>query len=409
MHILACPTLMQFSLACRFIVCYTEIIPILRDKSDNRIKEETVMKKLVSLLLCCALLCVFVSVLAENPAVTGKVTEVEKYGHARLDVTIEAFTAAGFELGDIVTVKAGTFEGDMPYFNGYYVDNGEYMVRAYPGHETIAVCINYGKFAETAGIGVGDEVTITLKEKAGALTTQQVNSLVYTDDPADYDSDEIFANFRPITFGGIGEGKLYRSASPVNDEHGRGAIANRLTEQAGVKAVMNMADTDEEIAGFAAKEGFDSAYYLDLVQGGHVIALGMPINFASDEFAEYIVKGLAFLSSQETPYLIHCTEGKDRAGFGAMIVEMLMGAAEEEIIQDYLVSYLNYYHLDPENDAEKLDMIAAKNIREMIRTVAGLEKGAPLEGVDLAAAAESYLTAHGMDAEALQTLKEKLR
>ena len=54
-------------------------------------------------------------------------------------------------------------------------------------------------------------------------------------------------------------------------------------------------------------------------------------------------------------------------------------------------------------------MIAAKNIREMIRTVAGLEKGAPLEGVDLAAAAESYLTAHGMDAEALQTLKEKLR
>ena len=367
------------------------------------------MKKLVSLLLCCALLCVGVFVFADNPAVTGKVTEIEKYGHARLDVTIEAFTAAGFELGDIVTVKAGMFEGDMPYFNGYYVDNGEYMVRAFPGHETIAICINYGKFAETAGIGVGDEVTITLKEKAGALTMQQVYSLVYTDDPADYDSDEAFANFRPITVGGIGEGKLYRSASPVNDEHSRSAVANRLIEQAGVKAVMNMADTEEEVAGFAVEEGFDSAYYMELVQSGHVIALGMPVNFASDEFAEYIVKGLTFLSSQDTPYLIHCTEGKDRAGFGSMIVEMLMGASEEEIVADYLVSYLNYYHLDKDADAEKLEMIAEKNVREMIRAVAGLEKGANLIDTDLAANAEYYLIVHGMDVVALETLKEKLR
>jgi protein tyrosine/serine phosphatase len=331
-----------------------------------------------------------------------------------LDVTIQAFTAAGFELGDIVTVTAGTFEGDMPYFNGYYVDNGEYMIRAYPGHETIAVCINYGKFAETAGIGVGDKVTIALKEKAGALTTQQVNSLVYTDDPADYDSDEEFANFRPITVGGIGEGKLYRSASPVNDEHARSAVANRLIEQAGIKAVMNMADTDEELAGFAAKEDCDSAYYLELVQNGHVIALGMEINFASDEFAEKIVEGLTFLSAQETPYLIHCTEGKDRAGFGSMIIEMVMGASEEEIVADYLVSYLNYYHLDAEEDAEKLDMIAEKNIREMIRAVAGLKKGADLAdadlaAADLAAAAKNYLIDHGMDAEALKTLQEKLR
>ena len=161
------------------------------------------MKKLVSLLLCWALLCACVTAFAENPSVTGKVIEIEKYGHARLDITVEAFTAAGFELGDIVTVKAGSYEGDMPYFNGYYVDSGEYMVRAYAGHENIAVCINYGKFAETAGIGVGDEVTITMKEKAGALAEQTLNALEYTNDRADYESDEIFANFRMITAGSM--------------------------------------------------------------------------------------------------------------------------------------------------------------------------------------------------------------
>ncbi len=366
-------------------------------------------KRIVFLLLCCAMLCVCLSAVAENVTVTGTVIEVEKYGHVRLDVTTDEFKAAGFDLGDIVTVKAGTFEGDIPFFDGYYVDNGEYMVRAYPGEETIAVCINYGNFAETAGISQGDEVTITLKEKAGALVIQKINSLVYTNFPTDYDSDEEFANFRPVTAGKIGEGKLYRSASPINDQFGRRAIAGKLIEQAGIKAVMNMADSDEEIAEFAADERFDSTYYLDLVQNGHVIALNMPVNYASDEFADKVVEGLTFLSGQETPYLIHCIEGKDRAGFGSMIVEMLMGASEEEVVADYLLSYLNYYHLDPEADAEKLEMIAEKNVREMIRAVACLEKGADLAGIDLAAAAENYLIGHGMDTEALKTLKEKLQ
>ena len=367
------------------------------------------MKKLISLLACCFLLSMPLFVSAENVSVTGKVADIEKYGHAKLDITIEVFNAAGFELGDIVTVKAGSYEGDMPYFDGYYADSGDYMVRAYPGHENIAVCINYGKFAETAGVGIGDEVTITLKEKAGELATQQLHSMVYTDDRADYDSDEIFANFRPILAGGIGEGKLYRSASPVNNKRGRSAIASKLAEQAGVNAVMNMADTDEDLAAYADQEGFESIYYMDLVRNGHVIALGMRINFTSDEFAESIVKGLTFLSGQEPPFLVHCNEGKDRAGFGSMILEALMGASEEEIVADYMTSYTNYYHLDPVADAEKTDMIAEKNVREMLRAVAGLEKGASLADVNLADAAENYLTAHGMEADAIETLKEKLQ
>ena len=367
------------------------------------------MKKSVSLLLCCLVMSMAVSVSAGNVSVTGKVIEIEKYGHASLDITIENVNAAGFELGDIVTVQAGSYEDDIPYFDGYYVDHGEYMVRAYPGSETIAVCINYGNFAETVGIDVGDEVTITLKEKAGALLTQQINSLVYTDDRADYDSDEVFANFRAVRAGSIGDGKLYRSSSPVNSEHARSAAAAQLIEKAGIKAVMNMADTDEEIAAYASEEGFDSSYYMDLYQNGHVIVLGMPIDFASDEFAEYIVKGLSFLSGQETPFLIHCAEGKDRAGFGSMILEALMGASEEEIVADYLISYENYYHLDPDADAEKLEMIADRNVREMLRAVTGLEKGASLADTDLAAAAESYLASHGMEADAIETLKEKLK
>jgi len=372
-------------------------------------KEESKMKKGIALALCMLLMIACLGCAAEDEtvSVTGHVTEIEKYGHALLDITIEDFTNAGFELGDVITVSAGTYTGDMPYFNGYYVDHGEYMVRAYPGHTNIAVCINYGKFAETAGIGVGDQVTLTLKEKAGALTVQEINNLVYSTDRADFESDAVFANFRAVKLGEMGEGRLYRSASPVDNSFARAAYANALAEEAGIQAVMNMANTEEEMNAYFAAEDFQSAYYKNLYASGKVIALGLPINFTSDEFGEGIVRGLVFLSENEGPYLVHCTEGKDRAGFASMMLEMLMNASLEEIIADYMLSYENYYGVEP--GTEKYQMIAEKNIMEMLRAVAGLEKGASLEGVDLRAAAEAYLTAHGMTAEAIAALRANLK
>ena len=340
--------------------------------------------------------------------VTGMVTEIEKYGHAVLDVKITDFEALGFTLGDVVTVTAGDYTADMPYLDGYYVDSGEAMLRAYPGKDYLAVCINYGKFNEVAKVEVGSEITITMKEKGGAAALQATYSLKYTNDRADYATDEIFANFRPVVMGNIAEGRLYRSASPVNDENSRAATADKLIEAAGVKAVMNLADTDEEMAEYIAAEGFASPYYKSLVDAQAVIALGMPVNYASEEFGEGIVKGLTFLAQHDGPYLVHCTEGKDRAGFTSALLEALMGAKLEDIVADYMTSYVNYYHIDPVADKDKYDLIAEGNVMEMLRAVAGLEKGADLSKTDLAKAAESYLTAHGMKAEDLAALKANL-
>ena len=80
--------------------------------------------------------------------------------------------------------------------------------------------------------------------------------------------------------------------------------------------------------------------------------------------------------------------------------------SESEIVADYMLSFVNYYHIEIGSD--KYEMIAEKNIRDMLRTVAGLEKGASLADVDLQAAAEQYLLAHGMTPEALAALKAQL-
>ena len=276
------------------------------------------------------------------------------------------------------------------------------MLRAYPGHTNIAVCINYGKFAEEAGIDVGDSVTITLKEKGGALLLQEISNLVYSNDRADSPSDAAFANFRAVV-----EGRLYRSASPVDNRNNRARYADALIREAGVRTVMNLANTEEEIAACLAAEDFASPYYKELYDDGKVIILGLGIDFNSDGFAAGIVKGFTFLAENDTPWLVHCTEGKDRAGFVAMMLEALMGWSEAQIVADYMLSYENYYGIEP--GTEKYNLIAEKNVKEMMRAVAGLDAGASLEGVDLQAAAENYLLSHGLEEETLKLLETKLQ
>ena len=83
---------------------------------------------------------------------------------------------------------------------------------------------------------------------------------------------------------------------------------------------------------YCEAEDFDSEYYRRLYKAGKVMALDLAGNFFSDQFARSIADGLSFLAHSEPPYCVHCTEGKDRAGFTVMLLAALMGAELEEII-----------------------------------------------------------------------------
>ena len=359
------------------------------------------MKKCIAFLLVFLLTLGTVPAMAEVPALEARIDRINEYGHAKLDITKADFTKAGFDLGDIVTVTCGSYSGDMPVFNGYYADRGETMLRVDPYEGDISLCVNYGNFSEMAGVGADDAVTIAMKEKGGALTTQEVNALVYSDDREDFASDAVFANFRPVA-----EGVLYRSASPIDNKANRAHYADSLIQEAGVQTVMNMANTPETIAAFIAAEDFASPYYRDLFEAGKVFALQMAIDFTSEAFAEGIVQGFSFLAEGSTPYLVHCLEGKDRTGFAIMVLEALMGWNEAQIVADYMQTYTNYYGIEP--GTEKFDLIVKNNIMEMLCIMADLEPGSSLAEVNLKAAAESYLLGYGMDEESLKQLEAKL-
>ena len=344
----------------------------------------------------------------ETQAVRATVIDIEKYGHAVLDVTTADFYSAGFDLGDVVCVRFGDSEWQMPFLDGYYTTPGEKMLRGTAPEENIAVCINYGHLSKETGIAPGDDVEITMMEKAGMLAFQELFALKYSDDRADFSSDAVFANFRPVTAGSIGQGKLYRSASPINNQYGRAGYANGFIEAAGVATVLNLADSVEDIESYCGAEDFDSAYYRSLYESGQVIALDLAVNFYSDEFATALVEGLRFLARNDAPYSIHCTEGKDRAGFTVMLLEALMGAELQEIIDDYMTSFYNYYGISREGEPERYEAVLNHNLTPMLCYVMGTASLEELEQTDLQAAVTAYLLRAGMTEDEILTLREKL-
>ena len=238
-------------------------------------------------------------------------------------------------------------------------------------------------------------------EKEGYLAAYSLRSLERSNARADYPqlTDAQFANFREVRTTGMKPGTLFRSSSPVNPELGRNACADAALRDAGVRTVVNLADT---AAGMQAYPGWSESAY----SGCNVIGLNLGIDFASGDFQRGLAEGLRFMAANEGPYLVHCTEGKDRAGFVSALLECLMGAPAEEVVADYMVTYFNYYGVEP--GSERYVSIAQANIEKSLAHAFEIEN-IYAEGVDLAAEAEEYLLEKlGLSAEELGRLRENL-
>ena len=85
--------------------------------------KKLIRKSIAMLVLCVMALNLCTCALAETPsegieAVCANVIEIEKYGHAVLDITTADFTGIGYELGDVVCVRFDSYESEMPFMMG---------------------------------------------------------------------------------------------------------------------------------------------------------------------------------------------------------------------------------------------------------------------------------------------------
>ena len=146
--------------------------------------------------------------------------------------------------------------------------------------------------------------------------------------------------------------------------------------------------------------GFDETYY----SKQKYIGLKMNTKFMSKEFQNGVAKGIKFMAMNEPPYLIHCDLGKDRAGLFSAVIESLMGADSDEVVDDFLVSFYNYFGIEPHS--RDYDYVADNEIRPFLAAMFGVKD---IAKVDLKEAAERYALKIGVSAEEIETLREKLR
>ena len=373
----------------------------------------------ISVLLIFSLLFAFAACGADQPAddasqplqteALGVIHEPE-FGGVYIKMTIDDFNALGFQYGDSVRVafSNGYTMDDLPYYNGYYVDAGQPLLVAYPGYDYIKAAFNYGDdLWDIAALKETDTATVTLIAHGAFLDVQQARDIHYFDEREKYDSDEIFANFRNVAVGELKENVLYRSASPCDNQHNRAPFVDRLIEAAGVNCIVNLSDTESKIEGYLAASDFDSPYFRSLYQNGNVLLLSMNMNYTSDEFKQKLANGLTAMAEKEGPYLVHCTEGKDRTGFVCILLEAFAGASYEEIAADYMLTYDNYYGITAESDPAKYNTIKEKNVDAMLQSITG-DETADITTADLAASAAAYLQNAGMTEASVAALREKL-
>ena len=189
---------------------------------------------------------------------------------------------------------------------------------------------------------------------------------------------------------------LYRSSNPINPEIGRNTQADKACRDAGITVAINLADNKALAEG---RPEYSGSYYSTL----NIKYLGLGVDFASEDFKKGLAEGLRFMAQNPGKYVVHCNEGKDRAGFAIAILECLMGAKANEVLEDYMVTYYNYYGV--EKGTDKYNAIAASNI---VKTLQDAFQVKDFYSADLKKGAENYLHAIGLTDKEISELRKNL-
>ena len=330
----------------------------------------------------------------------------EEFGGAYIDISIQDFNNLGFKFGDSVDLSFSNnvkYE-DIGYYSGYYVPAGQELVVGYPGYPNIKFCINYGDDVYTKhNFNKDTKVTITIHEEQKYKDVEETLSISYSDDPKAYESEEEFANFREVKAGYLKPGLIYRGASPIDNSRNRAATVDKLLQANNIQYNIDLADKEENLGN---KKYVIHDYFKSLQDKNQVIFLGMGAAYKNDDFSGKMKTMFEAILNNDGPYYIHCLEGKDRTGYVCMVIEALLGATYDELIEDYFITYHNYYGI--EKGTSKYDMIKSMHIDEMIRFVFDFAPKATLLGANFRSKAHDYLLAIGLTEEQIYAVQHKL-
>ncbi len=344
-------------------------------------------------------------------------SHINKFGNIYTDLKKQDLYDAGFELGDILTMSFLGQKVEAPLVTSYSdVTSLSTGIFALEDLETITLAINMGDFASYYGIaekqsendevlwtlkdGVDDpvEIEFSMKEKGGYNDQYTILQLKFSNEREDYKhlSDEEFANFRNIATSGMGKNVLYRSSTAIDDVYKRASYADAAARSHHIAFVINLSEDEANLQNLP---GYEETYFASIKH----LTKNINLDVKSEENRNDTAEFMRCFANNEGPYLVQCLQGKDRTGIICAILESLMGASYDEIVEDYMATFYNWYGITKEDSAYQI--IAEMNIINTLKTIYDSDD---LKNIDMKQKAEEYLSGIGLREEEIADIKTNL-
>lgn len=333
------------------------------------------------------------------------IVSITSDGDICLDISKQELQNQGIEQADIarMVLNGKEYLVVVNYDSELELNPGKDYIKS--DGEKIYIVRKYRSFADKEELGkdcIGDSVQITLVEK---------NAYVYELQDASGLDKKVAANFRYVKAGGLGAGTLYRSCSPTVTDYGeeRRSAADRLLREYRIDYVINLSENLAEMSERVA-ETYPQSNYNKLIEEGKVSAIALDwTDIDNPEYIDKIAEHFRFIAEHEGSYLIHCAIGQDRTGFVVEVLASLMGASYDELIQDYGMSFENYYKV--ERGSVLYQYLTEGGLRDSLEIMAGnsnIESYIGDDGKQLSQLAEKYLIRLGLTEEEISGIKTNL-
>lgn len=295
----------------------------------------------------------------------AKFEDIGFYGDIRTPFTTEDFQKAGFEFEDTIKVSFLNKSIIVPYVPSYRCTHsggtvlvGDKMFKTIPlvsFHSNFVKKHRIAVFLENEdrnvdilvakGIKFPITFTLELDKKKGYHEEFLIYNLKRTNNREDYKdlTDEEYCNFREVKGGRIKPNILYRSSSPIDPFMERNKYADDCLRKYGIKTIINLNNHADDVYSFP---NYQDTYYCRQ----NILFLNTNADITSYNFGKCVLRAMRFINENEGPYLIHCMEGQDRTGAICAIFASLLGASKNELIEDFMKTYENFYRVKKGSD-----------------------------------------------------------
>ncbi len=330
-----------------------------------------------------------------------------------IDLPRDFFFAHGVELGDCLILD---FRDSQ--YKAYFIENHsgiatlDMYLNCYKADQAVELGIyDYDIFLVLSDSSRGTPFTITpTKEKADYYDKIPNYMSGYSDDVEDFDSIQAYGNYRELTQGDFREDRMYRSASPMQPNGTRYIYCDDYLRDVQADYVFSLSIDEQDVESYR----YDGSYAFELYDQGRVIArnLSPSILCHTDEIL-YVMETVL---ETEGSIGISCSQGKDRTGMYCAMLEALAGASYQEVRDDYLLSMVNYYGIEPYS--EEYDTVGSMDIDRIffifknlphVKNVTRIDWDLmDIDDYDAEEIVTGYLLEIGMDPEKLELLKRSL-